>query len=412
MKKIYIFGVGKGKEITQEYLIKENIELLGYIDNNAERYADGIDGKKVVHLEDVEEFDYIIVSVMKHRYIDEQLSQTGIRKDKIIHFFSFDDAIKEEFWCVLDKNGWRMEAISHEFEKKVRPYSQNLIYELSDKRETIEATYPKILPAEAALEQICKKHKSLVRFGDGEFELMHMKNRPRFQTVNEELAYRLREVLRSSNEDILIAIADNYGSLKRYTQEAAEDIRTYMSPAVRQEHMGLLDLNKTYYDAFFSRPYIIYKDKENAGIRFKALKQIWKDQDVLIVEGNQTRMGVGNDLLDAARSVRRIVAPNENAFSKYREILSYVKEVATNELILIALGPTATVLAYDLSLAGLWAIDIGHLDLEYEWYCADLKEKRDIPYKYVNEVYRGNQVSDLPDEFRAKYEEEIICIFA
>lgn len=31
-------------------------------------------------------------------------------------------------------------------------------------------------------------------------------------------------------------------------------------------------------------------------------------------------------------------------------------------LILIALGMTATVLAYDLSKAGFWAIDIGHID--------------------------------------------------
>lgn len=412
MKKIYIFGVGKGKEITQEHLIKENVEILGYIDNNAERYTDGIDGKKVVYLEETEEYDYIIVTVMKYRYIDEQLAQAGIRKDKVIHFFSFDDAIKEQFWDVLEKNGWRMEAMSYEFEKKVKSYTYNLIYELNDRRETIEVTYPKILPAEDALKQIIQNHKSLARFGDGEFELMKMKNRPSFQTVNEELAYRLREVLQSNNENVLIAIADNYGSLERYTQEAAEDIRLYMNPEVRREHMDALDLSKTYYDAYLSRPYILYKDKVNAGKRFEALKQIWKNQDVLIVEGAQTRWGVGNDLLDAVRSVRRIIAPSENAFSRYQDILSYVKKVATNELILIALGATATVLAYDLSLAGLWAVDIGHLDLEYEWYRADLKEKGDISYKYVNEVNRGNQVTDLPDEFRAKYEEEIICNLA
>lgn len=412
MKRIYIFGVGKGKEIIQEYLIKDNVELLGYIDNNAERYAGGIDGKKVIHLEDVEEFDYIIVSVMKYRYIDEQLSRAGIRKDKVIRFFSFDDALVEDFWCMLDKKGWRMEVMSYEFEKKVRPYNYNLIYELNDRREAIEVIYPKILPAEEAVREIIQNHKSLSRFGDYEFALMHMKRRAKYQVIDPELAYRLREIIRTDREDILIAIADNYGSLERYTQEAAEDIRLYMNPEVRREHMDALDLNKTYYDAYLSRPYILYKDKVNAGKRFEALKQIWKNQDVLIVEGAQTRWGVGNDLLDAVRSVRRIIAPSENAFSRYQDILSYVKKVAANELILIALGATATVLAYDLSLAGLWAVDIGHLDLEYEWYRADLKEKGDISYKYVNEVNKGNQVTDLPDEFSAKYEEEIICNLA
>ena len=412
MKKIYIFGVGKGKEITQEYIIKGNVEILGYIDNNAERYADGIDGKKVVHLEDVEEFDYIIVSVMKHRYIDEQLSRAGIRRDKIIRFFSFDDAMVEDYWCLLDKKGWRMEVMSYEFEKNVRPYIYNLIYELNDRRETIEVTYPKILPAEEAAKQIIQNHKSLSRFGDYEFELMQMKRRAKYQVIDQELAQRLREILRTDCEDILIGIADNYGSLERYTQEAADDIRIYMRPEVRQEHMNLLDLNKIYYDAYLSRPYIIYKNKEKARAKFETLKQIWENQDVLIVEGHQTRMGVGNDLLSAARSVRRIVAPSENAFNKYQEILSCVKKTATDELILLALGATATVLAYDLSLAGLWAVDIGHLDLEYEWYCSDLKERRDIPYKYVNEINNGNRVSDLPDEFRLKYEEEIIINLA
>lgn len=409
MKRIYIFGVGKGKDIVQEYLINDNVELLGYIDNNAQNFADGIAGKKVMHLDDAEQFDYIIVSVMKYRYIDEQLSQAGIRKDKVINFFSFDDAINEEFWCVLEKNGWRTEAMSYEFANKIRPYSRNLIYELNDTREAVEIPYPKILPAEDAIKQIYQNHKSLVRFGDGEFELMQMKKRPRFQTVNKELAHRLREIIKSSHENILVAIADNYGSLGQYTQDLAEDIRLYMSPEVRQDHMNLMDLNKTYYNAYLSRPYIIYKDKENAGLRFEELKQIWKNQDVLIVEGHQTRMGVGNDLLDTAHSVSRIVAPSENAFDRYQDILSCVKKTSKNRLVMLALGPTATVLAYDLAVCGFWAVDIGHLDLEYEWYKADLKERRDIPYKYVNEINKGNQVSDLPDEFREKYEAEIIC---
>lgn len=408
MKKIYIFGVGKGKEITQQYLIKSNTELLGYIDNNAQAFPDGMDGRKVFRLEEIGEFDYIIVSVMRYRYIDEQLESAGIERNKIIHFFAFDDSVKEEFWSVLDKNGWRIEAMSFEFEKKVRAYSQNMIYEINDPRNTSKIVYPKILPAEEAVEQVCKYHKSLARFGDGEFELIQMKHRPKFQSVSQDLARRLKEVLRNNRDDIIIGIADNYGSLEQYTQEAAEDIRAYMTPQVRQGHMELLDLEKTYYDAYLSRPYIIYRDKEKVGTRFEALKEIWKDQDVLIVEGAQTRMGVGNDLFDAARSVRRILAPSENAFSRYQDILACVKKTAKDELILMALGATATVLAYDLAISGFWAVDIGHLDLEYEWYCADLNERSNIPYKYVNEVYRGNQVADLPEEYREKYEREIM----
>lgn len=413
MKKVYIFGVGKGKKIVMENLVENGVELLGYIDNEAYKYRDGLDGKRVILPEEIgDDFDYIIVSVMRYRWIDEKLLSLGIRRDKIIHFFSFDDTVVEEYWCVLQRRGWKLEAMAFEFEKKLRPYSQNLIYELGDTRNENHCIYPKILPAQEAVDLICREHKSLARFGDGEFEAMQMKKRARFQTVNKNLAERLKETLRCRDENIIIAIADNYGSLEKYTQEAAEDIRAYMSPQVRQAHMELLDLEKTYYDAYLSRPYILYQDKEKAAERFAALKQIWKGRDIVIVEGEQTRMGVGNSLLDEARSVKRVVAPNEGAFSKYDEILQHVKHIVSDELILIALGPTATVLAYDLAQSGCWAVDIGHLDLEYEWYCSGAKERHKISYKYVNEIYCGNQVGDLPENMKERYEKEIVCNLA
>lgn len=34
----------------------------------------------------------------------------------------------------------------------------------------------------------------------------------------------------------------------------------------------------------------------------------------------------------------------------------------------ILLDPTATVLAYDLAVQGFQAVDINHVDVEYEWF--------------------------------------------
>ena len=74
-------------------------------------------------------------------------------------------------------------------------------------------------------------------------------------------------------------------------------------------------------------------------------------------------------------------------------------------MIIIALGPTATVLAYDLAMVGYWALDMGHIDLEYEWF---LKGKGYcyIPHKYNNEMLGDTQVTDIscPD-----YEASILC---
>ena len=43
---------------------------------------------------------------------------------------------------------------------------------------------------------------------------------------------------------------------------------------------------------------------------------MWNNIDVLIVEGEHTRFGVGNDLLAIAKGVERIICPDKNAFNK------------------------------------------------------------------------------------------------
>ena len=68
-------------------------------------------------------------------------------------------------------------------------------------------------------------------------------------------------------------------------------------------------------------------------------------------------------------------------------------------LFLIALGPTATVLAYDLFKAGYQAIDIGHVDVEYEWWRMGARRKVKLERKYVNEALNGSQVADAGEEY-------------
>lgn len=92
-----------------------------------------------------------------------------------------------------------------------------------------------------------------------------------------------------------------------------------------------------------------YKDKSGSGYRVDRLKQIWRGQDVVLVEGKDSRLVVGNDLFEGANSLVRVLGPSENAFDRYDEIMNYVKTNANqNTLILLALGPTATALAYEL----------------------------------------------------------------
>ncbi len=120
-----------------------------------------------------------------------------------------------------------------------------------------------------------------------------------------------------------------------------------------------------------------------------------------------SRLGVGNDLFYNARSIKRILCPAVNAYECYDEILRKTKKASASVgLVLVALGATATVLAYDLAKVGIWAIDIGHVDIEYEWMNSGAIEKIPVKSKYVNEAKNGRCMTKLTDE---KYNSEIIA---
>lgn len=256
------------------------------------------------------------------------------------------------------------------------------------------------------VKKIIQENKSIARFGDGEFDLMYGIG-IKYQKYDESLANRLKEVLTTNDKDILVGIPNvfNLEYCKKYTEFAAgfwyDWINRYKFKIVK-----LLSHNKKYYSAPISRFYLDYIDKSHVEGYIKELKKIWNDRDVVIVEGKESRLGVGNDLFDNMKSIQRIICPSENAYEKYDEILKEILKIDKNKLILFALGPTATVLAYDVHKFGYQAVDIGHVDIEYEWFLRKATKKIKIETKYVMEVQEGREnIKDIKD---AKYEKEII----
>lgn len=279
----------------------------------------------------------------------------------------------------------------------------NIKYEILDPRNEEQILpLPIIRNADELLDKLLIEKNSLARFGDGEFSIMDGIKRCGFQHPDDKLAKRLKEVIESEEENLLIGIADNYGSLEKYTDAAALAIRSYMSPQTRQRHWKYLKENRIYYDAYVTRPYVIYKDKTNTISRFQKIRQLWENREVIIVEGAKTRFGVGNDLLFNAKKVKRILAPAESAFDRYDDIFQASLKCAERDILyLVALGPSADVLVYDLCKNGYQAIDIGHLDIEYEWFIHVQEQRGPVKYKYNNEVVGGNKVDDsgLPKEY-------------
>ena len=102
--------------------------------------------------------------------------------------------------------------------------------------------------------------------------------------------------------------------------------------------------------------------------------------------------------------MERIICPTKEAFDYYDEILAEVKKVDKNKLILLVLGPTAKILAYDLVQLGYQVVDIGQIDMDYEWYIAGRGIRVPIQNKYVSQL----PPAEVPDLKDVAYEEQII----
>ena len=290
-----------------------------------------------------------------------------------------------------------------------KDYTVNSVYEILDTRFCHgDLFFPDIKSIDETLDALLFPGHSICRFGDGEFACISGNLRAKFTTrFYPGLSERLLEVLHSNDEKIMIAIADNYGDLSHYSPQSRREIRNYMTPEVRAMHSAVLDRNVEYFNAYISRPYMFYyNDTDKMQAYWKKIKTLWNKRRITVIEGSNTGMGVGNDLLDNSSCIKRIIAPSVDAYERYDRILAEALRQPMDDLYLIALGPVATVLAYDLAKSGRQAIDIGHLDIEYEWFKKGAYRSI-IPEKYVNEVSGGTDPQPILNE---AYKKQIISV--
>ncbi|VTS27801.1 glycosyltransferase [Streptococcus gordonii] len=264
-----------------------------------------------------------------------------------------------------------------------------------------------VLSIDQSLDYLLEKGASVVRFGDGEMDLIAGRGIP-YQEYDPELSARLREMMAmESNERLMICLSDVFTGLERYSIDAQNFWKAHL-----QHHLAdyLEICRATWYGStFISRPYIDLEDKTQSAGYFAKLKKVWQDKDLLIVEGLTSRSGVGNDLFDGAKSIKRIICPSRNAYSKLEAIKQAVREHADNRLILTMLGPTAKVLVYDLVQEGYRALDIGHIDSEYEWFQMGASHKIKLSHKHTAEHNFDQDIEFRDDQ---AYDSQIVANLA
>ncbi|MCI9220007.1 MAG: DUF1792 domain-containing protein [Lachnospiraceae bacterium] len=408
--KIYFWGTGKGcKKALQNYIYGE--EISGYIDNNPEQWGKSFQGKRIVSFEEsMADAELIVITAMQYDAILYQIKKSGFGMEKVFCYFEAGND-EETVSRYFDGKGRKIDLLERrleDLENIVKIRFSNIGYEIADNLENKKYQFPILHSDEEAFRRIIDEKCSLIRFGDGEFELMAGKERAPFQKYEKALSERLREVIQSRRDNLLIALANNYGSLDLYTESDKDGIRGYMTEEVRAFHASLLDYSRVYYDAYLFKCYFLSKDRDDAERRYASVKRIWQDRDVVLIEGAETRTGQGNDLLDNARSVQRILCPTQNAYGRYQDILEEAKRIPKDKLVLCVLGPAGKVLAYDLIQDGYQVVDIGQVDMEYEWYRAGAGIKVPNPTKYVSQLPPA-LVEEIHDKV---YESQIIAVIA
>lgn len=266
-----------------------------------------------------------------------------------------------------------------------------------------------IMNFDETLDYINREHCSVSRYGDGEFGIM-LGGTIGFQGNEALLVDQLKAIVKCGDNGAtkcLICIPGYWANEKLYTEGVSSFwMKVLPFEGRRRKYYRLCSKTYQYGNADITRCYLGIFDKKSVKRYFGKWKEIWDKRDVFVIEGEFTRLGIGTDLFNNVKSLKRILCPAENAFKRINRIEEYIKSnIEKNALILIALGPTATVLCYKLSQQGYWAIDIGNIDKEYEWYTMGAKEKMRNPVKYSIEVSNGTYVQGCFDK---AYQDSII----
>ncbi len=254
------------------------------------------------------------------------------------------------------------------------------------------------------LDELIDSNKSLVRFGDGEILLAAGKGIT-LQNSSQKLGEDLRRILSFNNDNLMVTIPEIFEGLSMYRKESRRFWKDHLM-FFRKTYEKCCDSTKIYYNTSVSRFYVTYNQeyqKENCDRYAAKISQIWKNKDVVIIEGANTQNGLTNSMLDSAGSVKRIICPPKNAYESFDAIYSECVKQPKDVLFLVSLGATAKPLTEKLFKDGYRVIDIGNTNVEYTWYETHAVDKVDIKLLTDHED---------KEEDRKKYEKyisEIIC---
>ena len=254
------------------------------------------------------------------------------------------------------------------------------------------------------IDELLHTEKSMVRFGDGEI-VMIKGGDLMLQKASPEIADGLKEILSYQHDDLLVTIPGIFDGLSDHHKASRQFWQDHLL-FCRKTYETYCNPNRVYYTTFVSRCYYFAKDRTPCDMWFAKIRKIWENRDVVIVEGSRTHNGVGNDLLDTAKSIERIICPPSDAYSAIPQILEVCTAYGKERLFLLSAGVAAKFLAAELFRQGYRVLDIGNLDMEYEWYVRQTPGKCKLE-KHETLGEEANRKAAVSDEAYAAYLQQI-----
>lgn len=224
----------------------------------------------------------------------------------------------------------------------------------------------KVHTIDETIDVLLNTEKSMVRFGDGEI-VMIKGGDLMLQKASPEIAEGLAGILAYPHDDLIVTIPGIFETLSDHRRESRQFWRDHLL-FCRKTYEKYCNPDRIYYSTFVSRCYYYAADRSGCSAQFAKIRKIWENRDIVVVEGERTHNGVGNDLLDTARSIERIICPPSNAYEAIPAILDACMVYGKDRLFLLSVGVAAKFLAVELFGQGYRVLDIGNLDMEYEWF--------------------------------------------
>ncbi len=256
------------------------------------------------------------------------------------------------------------------------------MFEFEELRDAFFPLRPTVLDKYESLRLLEENPKSLARIGDGEVDIMDGRSIP-FQKYDPVLAEKMRSVLRTKRDDLYVAL-DNYfhaPSLnspefnRRFHRNHITQLRRFI---MKEANRDILYLSThcllTYIDAY---------DPETCEKLMLREKKLFEGRKIALVAGKGILSKLDYDVFDLAAEKITIEAPSKNAFQEYQSLLDKITStVGKDYMICIILGPTATVMASDLTDMGYLAWDVGHIAKDYDLYMKRVEKTHEMRVKF------------------------------